>query len=917
MESILIVDNDNKIIFSNPPLHDLFDLEQNVDLTGRSFLEFVSRDQWDRVNSQTEMRKDGESSRYELKLITARNVEKWAVLSVCPRLDKTGNTIGAFATVVDITKRKEMELEIAENEKRFRDIAMCSADWLWETERTGEYTYCSEKVVDCLGYSAEEMIGRTIFDFMPESDAQLMRAEYTGAVQSKDSIINLECEFLHKDGSIRVLLTNGVPIFNEDGDVRGYRGVDRDVTDRILAEGKLKEALSTNTKILDSLPVGITIVNKDGHIEYANQIISSMMGCSSDDLLGKEYSDLVQTTEDMQLPTQQNGIDRRKTVLRCIDGSELSVIKSSLPITLNDNELLLEVLLDNSVQNRARIEVEKAYRLMENKNLELENAIAASEKHKLEAERASKFKSEFLANMSHEIRTPMNGVIGMTELMLETDLTPVQAEYTGIIKQSANSLMSIINDILDFSKVEAGKLELEEIDFDLRSMLESISSLFTIEAGKKGVEFHLVIDQDVPALLRGDPSRIRQIINNLAGNAVKFTLNGEVKLEVRVTDQSKEKVKLMFSVSDTGIGVSSEKLESLFQPFTQLDSSTTRNFGGTGLGLTISKQLTELLGGEIGAESTPGKGSKFWFSAEFRVRKPAPQAKISPDDEYTVFKSTRFLLVDENPSSRRTQIDTLVELGCRCSEAITFDEAILSLRQAASEKDPFKFAVFDMQILDINTWNRIGELKSETEPVSTTVLITHTSLASRGDAARMKDAGFAAFLKKPVSKSQFRECLRKILLIGSDTSVRSSKGIITKYSIEESRKENLRILLVEDNPVNRIVALKMLEKLGYSAESSENGIQAISELSENAYDLVFMDIQMPEMDGLRATEIIRDPDSGVLNHDIPVIAMTAHAMEGDKEKAIAAGMDDYITKPIQMDIISERIKYFLHNEGIL
>ncbi len=789
MESILIVDNDNKIVFSNPTLHQLFEVDTDEDLTGRNFLDFVAMDYRDIVNDQTQVRKSGESSRYELKIVTARDNAKWVSLSVCPRLDSQGNTIGALAIVVDITNRKKVEIELSESERRFRDVALCSADWLWEIDLNDRYTYCSEKVIDSLGYSAEEIIGKTPFDLIHPEDVQSIKEVYVNLVRNKEKLVNLENRNIHKNGDIKILLTNGVPILDKDGNLLGYRGVDTDITE----------------------------------------------------------------------------------------------------------------------QKRAEEEIIKAHMLTEQRNIELKAALSISEELTENAKQASRTKSIFLANMSHEIRTPMNGVIGMTDLLLDTELTPEQADYAGTVKQSANALMTIINNILDFSKIEAGRLELEEIDFDLRTMLKDITNLMLIQMDRKGIELILNIDHEVPSLLKSDPGRIRQVITNLLGNAVKFTSHGEIVLRVDIVKQFDDRALLKFSVSDTGIGIAPENLDTLFQPFTQADSSTTRKYGGTGLGLNISKQLADLLGGEIGAESTPGKGSVFWFTVEVKIRKPSRSVKVSVEEEEDLLRSLKILIVDDNSANRRIISDMLDNLGCRYSETSNGQEALEILVKAYTEDDPFRIVVLDMELQDMDGETLGIRIKKDNRLSGTLQMIIFTSTAARGDAARMSEAGFSAFLTKPATLSQFRECLVRVLIRNRETTEYDARGIITKHSIAESRKEYLRILLAEDNLVNRKVALKILEKLGYTAHPVEDGKQAIEELEKNHYDLVLMDIQMPEMDGLEATRIIRDPESAVIDHNIPVIAMTAHAMEGDREKGIQAGMDDYITKPVHSDEIFEKI----------
>ena len=892
MESILIVGNDNRIVFCNPVLYELFEVEISENLIGRSFLDFVSRDQWDIVFDQTNKRKEGESSRYELSIVTEKNNRKTALLSVVPRKDEKGRTTAAIATIADITERKRMELELAESEMRFRDMALCSADWVWEIDSSDRYTFCSDNVIHLIGYTATEVLGKTPFDFMTVEDSENISKEFHSIAMKKTNVVNMENRILDKDGNIHILLTNGVPVLDKNGNLLGYRGVDRDITEQRKAEEELNKALKANETILESVPFGMMIIGRDKRIISANRIATDLLGRKSEELEGNICHNFICPTEAGKCPILDLGgkVDYSEKYLLDINGKKVPIIKSVIPIELNNENVLLEAFVDISRQKRAEEEAKKA----------------------------SNIKSVFLANMSHEIRTPMNGVIGMTGLLLETDLNPEQMDFTITIQESAESLMSIINDILDFSKMEVGKLLLEEIDFDLRTMLGSIADLAAIRLREnKNIELMMNVDSEVPSLLKGDPGRLRQIIINLLWNAIKFTSEGEIVLSVNIERETDNRVLLKFSVSDTGVGISKNKLWNLFDPFTQADSSTTRKYGGTGLGLTISRQIANLLGGEIGVESTPEKGSTFWFTADMIIRKPAQVFRKEKTDETALLNSLNILIVDDNQTNRTILAGMMKCWGCRYQEAASGDSALIILRNALLKDDPFDIAVLDMQMPDMDGETLGWEIKKDPALRDTLLLIMYTSIAARGDAVRMLKAGFSAYLTKPVKTSQFRDCLismhREENRSGSGYDTR---GIITKHSLAESRKEECRILLAEDNPVNRKVALKILEKLGYSAIPVENGIEAVQELEKYDYDLVLMDIQMPEMDGFEATDIIRDPLSSVLNHEVPVIAMTAHAMDGDREKCIQAGMDDYISKPVKPEILTKVIKKVLSREFI-
>ncbi len=749
-------------------------------------------------------------------------------------------------------------------------------------QRSGRIIDANQAASKFYGYSIDQLRNLNISSINQLVGADSPAIEYSSARDKNSSV------FLHRlsDGSVKTVELHSTAIGDSDNPL--LYSIVFDITEQKNTMNdlhKLSQAIRQSSST-------VVITDADGKIEYVNPQFEKITGYSADEALGQNPKILksgVHTPEfySNMWTTLNSGQEWIGDVCNRKKNGELYWERASIAPVLNEQGKATHyVAVKDDITKRKQMEKE----LVEARD---------------SAEAASVAKSEFLANMSHEIRTPMNGVIGMTGLLLDTELNEEQRRYADTIRSSGETLLALINDILDFSKIEAGKLELENLDFDLRSMLDDFAAALALRAHEKGLEFICATAPDLPTYLCGDPGRLRQILTNLAGNAVKFTSKGEISVTASLVSENESEVLVRFSVKDTGIGIPADKQSKLFQKFSQADASTTRKYGGTGLGLAISKQLAEIMGGEVGINSEDGHGSEFWFTA--RLGKQIDQHPVSFQSDIS---GAHVLVVDDNATNREIFRTQLKSRGVRVEECSSGPAALAALYNARDSKDTFQVAILDMQMPGMDGVALARAIKSD-GTLNNTRLMLMTSLGGqRGDAKRMKDVGFAAYLSKPVRQSDLFNTLAVVL---SGTPVdNSTQPIITRHIIREMRRGAVRILLAEDNITNQQVAKGILKKLGFlRVDLVADGAEAVSALEDLPYDLVLMDCHMPEMDGYEATRKIRNPASTVMNHNIPIIAMTANAMQGDREKCLEAGMNDYVSKPVSPKALADALEKWL------
>jgi PAS domain S-box-containing protein len=929
-------DNDGRFMIVNRRLLEMLGYRRE-ELFGREFRAITHPEDTETTQEVLHQLLSGQIAQFsgEKRFVRKNGATLWGNVSMSVVRQPTGEAKYGIVMVEDVTERKQTqeamrELMAREQEARamsdaaaiIRGVVQASPLPIITLDPDGSVRSWNEAATRTFGWSEDEVVGRPVPFGSGGEDSESFG--FRERALHGESITNLEITRLTRDGRQLDLSMSTAPVRDTHGGITGIMFVYADFTDRKLAERELALQRDFALQIMNTMGQGLAVTDAAGRFEFVNPAYATMLGCQPEEMIGRTPFDVTAIEDHSVLvrvsSEQRNGKPSTyETHMRTAAGEDMYVLHTNVPQHRDG-------IVSGAIEVATDLTVRK----------QTEEALSQARDQAVEA---SRLKSEFLATMSHEIRTPMNGILGMAELLADTRLDREQQEFVNVINDSAQALMTIITDILDFSKIEANKLVLDSVDFETAAVVEGAAELLAVRAREKNLSLTTYVDPAIPSMLRGDSGRVRQVLLNLVGNAVKFTDRGDVVIKATLDGYTETGARVRFTVADTGIGLSDVARKRLFQPFVQADGSTTRKYGGTGLGLAICKRLAELMGGSIGVDSTEGQGSTFWFTACFG-QASSEATTLLPDLE-----GVRVLVVDGSQMSRDTLRRMLEASGMRSEEAATGTQALDCLARAA-ETRPFDAVITEFALPDMDGL-KLGRTLRQDPTVGNTPIIMLTASDQRGQGETAVQMGFVAYLTKPAKRALIFDALARAVSrrvstrrledvqvadrpaqsptyapaaispgqapAAAEPEVAESDGLAAAEPMPATRKA--LVLLVEDNPNNQIMAMRQLEKLGHAVHIVSNGVQAVKALSygTHRYDLVFMDCQMPEMDGFEATREIRNAEVTSGRH-VPIIAMTANAMSGDRDSCIAAGMDDYIAKPISRHVLNEALARWLPAE---